>query len=96
VPNVSTVGLAMNNPRQCPSCGSGCGYTKTKGCQHSSPIKQRAVIGWVVWQNACGAMRTEMLKELREYLAINPVCSHKDIDVLLCEVTNPSYPEDKE
>jgi len=26
----------MQRPRQCPSCGGSCGYTKKKGCQYAN------------------------------------------------------------
>ena len=29
-------GFNVNIPRQCPSCGSGCGYTIAKGCQYKA------------------------------------------------------------
>ena len=50
---------------------------------------------WVVWQNACDAMQAEMLKELRVLFAEKPVCTHKEIDGLLCEVHHPRDKEDK-
>ena len=48
---------------------------------------------WVIWQNACDAMQAEMLKELRELFKDKAVCTHKEIDALLCEVYHPKMPE---
>ena len=57
--------------------------TKTKSNQNTD---------WILWQHACDDMQAEMLKELRALFRKKPVCTHKEIDALLCEVHNPAMP----
>lgn len=61
---------------------------KTKGCQRQAPKKPD--LSWIVWQQACSAMRQEILRELRAYFKENPVATHVDIDALICETHDPS------
>ena len=48
---------------------------------------------WILWQQACESMQAEMLKDLRAAFKKNAVMEHKEIDNLLCNVTNPIMTE---
>jgi len=49
---------------------------------------------WIYWQRACDAMQAEILKEVRKLFKGKAVCTHKEIDALICEVTHPQDPRE--